>query len=193
MIMQPKDFTSRKIVASVLLILLIIDGIAKGQAVNKNNFTPMYPYILNQAAGKVFKIAADSKSASIYVDPDDWKGVVRAAEDLGDDVRKVTGTISPVIQDKTFGTNSILVGTIGKSRIIDRLIAEKKIDVTAINSKWESFIIQTVDDHLVIAGSDKRGTIFGIYDGQKRSVFLHSTRGPMCLLKKAANGKFYMY
>ena len=57
-----------------------------------------------------------------------------------------------------------MVGTIGKSKLIDGLIAAKKIDVSKIKGQWESFLIQTVDGSLVVAGSDKRGTIFGIYD-----------------------------
>ena len=161
---EAKEFMSRHIIKSLLLILMATGGIAKGQAVNVNNYTPLNTYVLHQPAAKAFRIAANGKSASIYVDPDDWKGVVRAANDLGDDVRKVTGTGSLIIQDKRFGRNAILVGTIGKSQIIDQLIAEKKIDVSTIKGKWESFLIQTVDDHLVIVGSDKRGTIFGIYD-----------------------------
>ncbi|MBV9880108.1 MAG: glycosyl hydrolase 115 family protein, partial [Gemmatirosa sp.] len=47
----------------------------------------------------------------------------------------------------------------------------RKIDVSAITGKWESFFLQTVDNPLpgikqalVIVGSDKRGTIYGIYD-----------------------------
>ena len=43
-----------------------------------------------------FCIAQDSKTAPILVDTNDWKGVIRAAQDLGDDVRKVTGTPSEV-------------------------------------------------------------------------------------------------
>src|SRR5262249_39092180 len=65
----------------------------------------------------------------------------------------------------------ILIGTLGKSPLIDRLVADKKIDTTPIAGKWESFLIQVVpnpfpgiESALVIAGSDKRGTIFGIYD-----------------------------
>jgi hypothetical protein len=56
------------------------------------------------------------------------------------------------------------VGIIGKSRLIDKLIADKKINVSDIKGQWESFVIQTVDGNLVIAGTDKRGTIYGIYD-----------------------------
>lgn len=151
-------------IKGLFFLLIISGGIAKGQPVNKANPASLYTYVTHNAAAKAFRIAADGYTTSIYVDPDDWKGVARAAGDLGDDVRKVTGTAAKIIEDKKLGPNSIIVGTIGKSSIIDQLIAEKKIDVSAIKGKWESFLIQTVDDHLVIAGSDKRGTIFGIYD-----------------------------
>ncbi|OKS85873.1 glycosyl hydrolase 115 family protein [Mucilaginibacter polytrichastri] len=147
-----------------LLILLITGGIVKAQTLPVNEDAPWPSYMLHQAVAKSFRIAAAGKAAPIYVDPDDWKGVLRAADDLSDDVRKVTGTSSPVFKDKNFAGEAILVGTIGKSHIIDRLIAEKKIDISAIKDKWESYLIQTVDGQLVIAGSDKRGTIFGIYD-----------------------------
>src|SRR5262249_3839449 len=45
------------------------------------------------------------------------------------------------------------------------------IDVAAIKGQWESYLLQVVSDPLpdvksalVIVGSDKRGTIYGIYD-----------------------------
>jgi hypothetical protein len=121
-------------------------------------------YITHSVNSANFKIEAGGKAASIVVDPEDWKGVLRAANDLGDDVHKVTGTASAILKSYNFHKGQILVGTIGKSRIIDRLIREKKIDVTAIKGKWECFVIQTTGNNLVIAGSDKRGTIYGTYD-----------------------------
>jgi hypothetical protein len=64
----------------------------------------------------------------------------------------------------------IIAGTIGMSRIIDGLVSEGKLDVDLISNKWESYISSVVDNPvpgvsraLVIAGSDKRGTIFGLY------------------------------
>ena len=39
-----------------------------------------------------------------------------------------------------------------------------KLDVDGVRGQWESFVIETVDGSLVVAGSDKRGTIYGIYD-----------------------------
>src|SRR5690606_10812760 len=71
----------------------------------------------------------------------------------------------PVVQiDGKINNGDIIVGTIGKSPIIDRLIAQKKLDVSEVKDQWESFTIQTVDGNLIIAGSDKRGTIYGVYD-----------------------------
>ena len=129
---------------------------------------------LHVMAFDTFCIAKDGKAATIVVDEQDWKGVVRAANDLGDDVRKVTGVASIVkieelkngkIED---GVGSIVVGTIGKSRLIDRLIKQKKLDVKKIKGHWEGYVIDVVDGNLVIAGNDKRGTIYGIYEISRR-------------------------
>lgn len=58
----------------------------------------------------------------------------------------------------------VVVGTIGESEAVDNLILQNAIDVSDIEGKWESFKISTVGNTLVIAGSDKRGTIYGVYD-----------------------------
>ncbi|MBZ5681347.1 MAG: glycosyl hydrolase 115 family protein [Acidobacteriia bacterium] len=117
-------------------------------------------------------IAHGKALATIFVDSNDYAGVVRAAHDLQADIARVTGGTPTITTEyKKLGTNAIIIGTVGKSTLIDRLIAEKKIDVLSIAGKWESFLIQTVTDPLpgvsrglVIAGSDKRGTIYGTYD-----------------------------
>ena len=129
-------------------------------------------YVENVSRPGSFPIVQDGTTVAIYVDTNDWAGVIRAAGDLQADVARVTG-LSPVIghEKKNPGKNVIIVGTIGKNETIDGLIHEKKIDVSQIAGKWESFLIQVVPDPLpgvanglVIVGSDKRGTIYGIYD-----------------------------
>src|ERR1700687_3631652 len=117
-----------------------------------------------------FAIAEGASLAAIYVDANDHAGVVRAVGDLGADVERVTGR-TPATKNAASGANLIIVGTIGKSAVIDQLIREKKLDVSSIAGKWESFLIQVVPkplpgvvNGLIIAGSDKRGTIYGIYD-----------------------------
>ena len=120
------------------------------------------------AQSKTFCIAKDGKTAAIVVDEQDWKGVIRAANDLGDDVRKVCGTASPIVNEISSDKYNIVVGTIGKSCIIDKLIKQKKLDVSRVKGQWESFVIDIVDENLVVAGSDKRGTIYGIYEISQR-------------------------
>ena len=117
-----------------------------------------------------FMLADNGKLVSIIIDANDFKGVIRTAEDLQKDILNVTGS-EPAIQNiPSECDNVVIIGTIGKSSLIDNLIKAGRIDVSDIAGKWESYIIQTVDDPmsgigkaLVIAGSDKRGTIYGIY------------------------------
>ncbi|MCL2372299.1 MAG: glycosyl hydrolase 115 family protein [Defluviitaleaceae bacterium] len=105
--------------------------------------------------------------AAIFADKSDWDGVHIALEALRGDIKLVTGA-APAIQ---LDGAKIIAGTIGKSPIIDALAASGKIDTTAIAGKWECFLLQIVDNPapgvdiaLVVAGSDKRGTIYGIYE-----------------------------
>jgi hypothetical protein len=119
-----------------------------------------------------FALAQKGETAVLYVDSNDWPGVVRAAGDLQADVNRVTGQAPKLAQKESdLGKNAVIIGTIGKSKIIDQLAKGGKIDVAPIAGKWESFIIAVVpealpgvENALVIAGSDKRGTIYGIYD-----------------------------
>ena len=119
-----------------------------------------------------FPICEECSVAVIGVATNDFAGVIRAAGDLQADIARVTGLTPKLHSGKPdSGANVILIGTIGKSQIIDHLIREKKIDVSGIAGKWESFFLQVVpkplpgiENALVICGSDKRGTIYGIYD-----------------------------
>ena len=118
-----------------------------------------------------FCIVKDGRAAQIVVSDNDWKGVIRAANDLGDDIRKVSGVASKVINNYDLSDGNapvIIAGTIGKSTVIDRLVKQKKIDVSKVRGQWESYLIDIVDGNLIIAGSDKRGTIYGIYEISQR-------------------------
>ncbi|KAH6674811.1 hypothetical protein B0J14DRAFT_509929, partial [Halenospora varia] len=116
------------------------------------------------------QLAGSSTPATILVSSDDWPGVSRAATDLSGDFGRVTGKNLTIAASAASGP-AIIVGTIGKSKLIDSLISSGKIEVSKINGKWESFQSQVVanpvsgvEKALVVAGSDKRGTIYGIYD-----------------------------
>ncbi|MDR3734104.1 MAG: glycosyl hydrolase 115 family protein [Acidobacteriaceae bacterium] len=120
-----------------------------------------------------FTLADGEYTAAIVVDRNDWAGVLRAAGDLSQDIERVT-TVRPRLLSDTSaskGSQIVIIGTIGKSALIDSLISSGKLDVSAVKGKWECAVSTIIDAPLpgvaralVIAGSDKRGTIFGIYD-----------------------------
>ena len=114
-----------------------------------------------------FPLVVNSKPVNILTDAQDDKGVLRAVADLKDDFRKVSG-VTPA--ERT-GKQVIIIGTAGKSAIIDQLIQNGKIPAQELKGKTEKYIISTVsnpaegiESALVIAGSDKRGTIYGVYE-----------------------------
>lgn len=128
-------------------------------------------YIVFKSTKNSFCIASKKNLTPILVSDEDHKGVIKVANDLQLDVERVTGRKPNILHDLTQHQQIILVGTIGKNKWIDELVANKKLDVNDIKGKWETFVIQTIENPfpnvksaLVIAGSDKRGTIFGTYD-----------------------------
>jgi hypothetical protein len=119
---------------------------------------------------------ASSQVASIYVDDkDDWL-VNKAATLLQSDIEMVTGKKPVIVNDlPSASKNTIIIGTLDGSSIIKKLIAEKKIDISSIKGKWEAYQLQTlakpfngIDNALVIAGNDKRGTAYGVFELSKQ-------------------------
>src|SRR6187431_2268888 len=133
-------------------------------------------YVSTKKENGYFTLSAAAKSTSLWVSDADYPGVIRAAKNLQEDITNVTNTKPSLITTKTSPDKEIvIIGTIGKNPLIDQLIQKKKLDVSQVAGKWETFLIQVVEKPmkgvsraLVIAGSDKRGTIFGIYDLSKQ-------------------------
>ncbi len=129
-------------------------------------------YIQTNATSDGFTLFQKNSAAEICVDPSEFPGVLRATTNLQSDIQRVSNMRPKIVQaTNQLPSRVILIGTIGKNRLLDQLIRKKKIDVSGVEGKWESFLIQAiphpfsgVSNALVIAGSDKRGTIFGIYD-----------------------------
>lgn len=121
-----------------------------------------------------FPMVADGAAAPLWLDAADWAGVLRAAGDLRADIQRVA-SVQPNLSTAPLGSppsnRLVIIGTVGKSKAIDALIASGKLNAGDLKGKWESFVIATitaplpgVEQALVIAGSDKRGTIYGIYE-----------------------------
>ena len=116
-------------------------------------------------------IDAGRAVAPLWYDTADYRGVARAAGDLANDIERVCGSRPPISSSRPAGSRLVIIGTLGKCRMIDNLAETGKFDASALADKWERFTITTVDDPipgveqaLLVAGSDKRGTIYGLYE-----------------------------
>lgn len=116
-------------------------------------------------------LVTDNSAAAVIVDANDWPGVVRAARDFQADVERVSGVRPELATSVGNDPVAVIVGTLGKSALIDELVRSGKVEVAAIEGQWEAWITTVVekpfpgmDRAVVIVGSDKRGAIYGIYD-----------------------------
>ncbi len=120
-------------------------------------------------SGHDFVVAESEKVATIWVDSSEERPVLRVAEDLQSDILKVSEQEPAISNDESLPQGPvIIVGTLEKSSKIQELIAEGTIaqeEVAAIENQWEAYLIKVVDENtLVIAGSDNRGAIYGVYE-----------------------------
>jgi len=139
------------------------------------------PYVTDRKSEGAFTVAFDGRVAPILVSAEEHPGVIRAARGLQHDLEKVTGILPELIllekpedagkQGEEGYKEAILIGTLGKSPLIDRIAEPAGSVIAGLEGKWESSVTRVTEaplpgirTALVIAGSDKRGTIFGIYE-----------------------------
>lgn len=148
----------------LLLLWLSIASLAVFSAERFVSFTPVANY---------FPIVTNGIPCQIMIDSKEDEGVKMAVDNLQNDIFNVCGTKPEIITDKK-NQRCILIGTI-QSPLIQQLVKAKKLNKNELNGKNEKFILQVVsnpcegvDEALVIAGSDKRGAIYGIYELSKQ-------------------------
>ena len=140
-------------------------------------FTPFYTtaqdkmdYVTITEEEGSFGLVENGKSAPVVLGQNDFPGVKTVAEWFVNDINLVTGH-TPAISfaNSSLPEELILVGTLGKNELIDELIRSGKIDVADIEGQWERSFTEVVENPfpgvkkaLVLAGSDKRGTIYAM-------------------------------
>jgi len=112
-----------------------------------------------------------SQSSLFYEENEAYSGVNKIATKVMHDVELVFG-IAPksTTEKKMLGKTAVLYGTVNHSTMLQELEEKKLIDFSEITGKREVFLFQVVphpfegvEQALVIAGSDKRGTIYGLF------------------------------
>ncbi|MGC8751879.1 glycosyl hydrolase 115 family protein, partial [Hydrotalea sp.] len=113
----------------------------------------------------------------IYTDStDDWL-VQKSAAFLQSDLKAVTHKNIYITHNlSSVKGNVIIIGTIKASATLHKLAAEKKINLNSLQNQWEAFQIKTIQNLLsnkyhaiIIAGSDKRGAAYGVFEISKQA------------------------
>ena len=118
-----------------------------------------------------FEMASQSQVASFLVEEAAYSGVKKIIQKVAKDIELVTNQL-PDIKEKLYEDNSrvILVGTLGKSQWLETLENKGMMDFSMVRGKREVYQIamikqpfECIKEALVICGSDKRGTIYGLF------------------------------
>lgn len=120
-----------------------------------------------------FPLVTKGTPCSIVMDATEDEGIKMAITSLQHDIRQVCNN-QPALLNNIPAKRCVIIGSY-HSAIIQKLITAGKIDKEQLINKNEKFLLQViakpadgVDEALVIAGSDKRGTIYGIYELSKQ-------------------------
>ncbi len=116
-----------------------------------------------------FTLVADGVPNPILISEQENSAVQRAVRDLRLDFERVTGT-KPASGEQLKAERAILVGSL-TSPLVEEMIRRGKFDPTKLEGCTEKYWMQTIrepiegiDEALVIVGSDRRGTVYGVYE-----------------------------
>ena len=151
----------RKYILSFMCLALSLCAIAKD---NKGIVTE------NLNAGG-FTLISQSHPVTLLVADNDKKGVLIAANNLQKDFERVCGSKAALLNAPSPDTKRYVIAGTLESSYIKQIVKAKKIDEKELKGKVEKYLMTVVDnplpgvdEALVIAGSDMRGTIYGIYE-----------------------------
>lgn len=121
--------------------------------------------------GGQFVLVGSKTQAQLYIDSQDFSAAKRSAKHLQGDIAKVTGKTLALVTDAQHLRGSVVImGTLGQSLLIDQLVENGTLEVDGIRNRWDAYQVQViknplpkVEQALVIVGSNKRGTSYGIY------------------------------
>ena len=143
----------------ILICLLVTHQIAFSQSFISHTPNGAFPLV-------------DGEATPVYCDTDDYEVVNIATQLLSEDIKRVSNKLPKIVHSlSNRDKHLVIIGTIGKSELIDKLVGSGKLDVQKILDQWEAHSIQVVNQPfngiekaLVIVGNDRRGTAYGVFE-----------------------------
>ncbi len=134
---------------------------------------------------KKFNVFDGNSSFTFVIENEAFEGVKEIGKTVAEDIKLVTDVAPKTVSElsKVQGDRSVVVATLGNSSFLDAVNKAGLVDIKAIEGKREVFMIKVVDFSLaenkgeiqellgeakveralLITGSDKRGTIYGMF------------------------------
>ena len=117
---------------------------------------------------KQMTLATSGRALPFVVETCAYEGVKRVAGKVTKDVEAVCGALPAIVTDVS--GQCVICATLGQSSLLEQLCKAGKMDMSALTGKREVFCIRliekpfaNVEQALVICGSDKLGTIYGMF------------------------------
>jgi len=153
----------KKIIFTVLFSLIIFSA--------KSNL----PLTINFSPTEGFPLSVENTNTVVFCDSTEQEVVKIAANLFCSDVEMVTGRKPKLTHSlDSLTENVVIIGSIENSQLINQLVSAGKLNIDSLKGGWERFLVQTVDapvtgvsKALVIAGSDRRGTAYGVFEVSK--------------------------
>lgn len=106
-------------------------------------------WVTADATPGAFPLVQRGQAAALVYSPEDHRVAALAVADLAADVARVTGATPLIFTNASDAKGPVvLVGTLGRSPLVDQLAAGRKIDAGGLAGQWESFVIATVSNAL---------------------------------------------
>lgn len=154
---------SKKLIFTLLFSLIIFSA--------KSNL----PFSTQYSAADGFPLSVENTNTIVFCDSTEQEVVKIAAKLFCSDVEMITGRKPKLTHSlDSLTENVVIIGSKTNSQLIKQLVTAGKLNIDSLVGGWERFLVQTIDapiagvsKALVIAGSDRRGTAYGVFEVSK--------------------------
>ena len=128
--------------------------------------------VCGQDTGQGFGLIRAGQPVAIYVDAGADPAVKHVSRNFAADLERVSGKTAALLSEIAAAQKEVvIIGVLGQSPVIDRLVAEGRLTADDLKGQWEAYrqvVVERpftgVERALVIVGADRRGAVFGSYD-----------------------------